>query len=145
MQLTKFTDYGLRILMYIARPSDTPYTIAEIAQNLQVSENHLVKIVHFMAKQQWIITTRGKGGGLRLHPDAPMLKLGDVIRILQGDQPIVECHNPPCVLRPQCGLKGILDQALNGFYRILNQYTLQDAITASPSPPAQVITLLNLT
>ena len=59
MQLNKFTDYALRILMYIAQPKEMPYTIAELANELQVSENHAMKIVHFMAKQDWLITTTG--------------------------------------------------------------------------------------
>lgn len=128
MQLNKFTDYALRILMYVARPSDVPYTIADIARDLHVSQNHLVKIVHFMGKQHWIVTIRGKGGGLRLNPEAKSLKLGEIVRTLQGHQQIVECNTPPCVLRSHCGLKGILDQALESFYQSLNQYTLGEVI-----------------
>ncbi len=133
MQLNKFTDYALRILMYVSRPSEMPYTIAEIAADLHVSQNHLVKIVHFMAKQEWIITTRGKGGGLRLNPKALDLTLGKIVRILQGDHQIVECNTPPCVLRSHCGLKGILDDALESFYQTLDQYTLADVLAAPPS------------
>ena len=133
MQLNKFTDYALRILMYISRPSEMPYTIAEIARDLHVSQNHLVKIVHFMAKQEWIVTTRGKGGGIRLNPKALELTLGKIVRILQGDHQIVECNTPPCVLRSHCGLKGILDQALESFYQSLDQYTLSDVLAAPPS------------
>jgi len=133
MQLNKFTDYALRILMYGSRPSEMPYTIAEIATDLRVSQNHLVKIVHFMAKQEWIITTRGKGGGLRLNPKALDLTLGKIVRILQGDHQIVECNTPPCVLRSHCGLKGILDDALESFYQTLDQYTLADVLAAPPS------------
>lgn len=58
-----------------------------------------------MAKQQWIITTRGKGGGIRLNPEALSSTFGDLVKILQGEVNIVECNNPPCILRPQCGLK----------------------------------------
>ncbi|HEE6386023.1 UNVERIFIED_CONTAM: Rrf2 family transcriptional regulator [Acinetobacter baumannii] len=145
MQLNKFTDYALRILMYVARPSDAPYTIAEIAQDLYVSQNHLVKVVHFMGKQEWIITIRGKGGGIRLNPKALDLKLGTIVRILQGDHQIVECNTPPCVLRSHCGLKGILDQALESFYQSLDQYTLGEVLqqpkSASDHPP---ITFLQL-
>ena len=133
MQLNKFTDYALRILMYVSRPSEMPYTIAEIATDLRVSQNHLVKIVHFMAKQEWIITTRGKGGGLRLNPKALDLTLGKIVRILQGDHQIVECNTPPCVLRSHCGLKGILDDALESFYQTLDQYSLADVLAAPPS------------
>ena len=131
MQLNKFTDYALRILMYISRPRESAYTIAEIATDLQVSQNHLVKVVHFMGKQNWLITTRGKGGGIRLHPNAVHLKVGEAVRTLQGENQIVECNNPPCVLRSQCGLKGILDQALEQFYQYLNQYTLGEVLARS--------------
>lgn len=133
MQMNKFTDYALRILMYISRPSEVPYTIAEIATNLNVSQNHLVKIVHFMGKQEWIITTRGKGGGIKLNPQSLNLKLGNIVRILQGDHQIVECHQPPCVLRIRCGLKGILDEALEQFYQSLDQYQLKDVLKAPPT------------
>ncbi|PPC05608.1 Rrf2 family transcriptional regulator [Acinetobacter pittii] len=136
MQLNKFTDYALRILMYVARPSDVPYTIAEIAKDLHVSQNHLVKVVHFMGKQEWIITIRGKGGGIRLNPDALNSNLGSIVRILQGDNQIVECNTPPCVLRSHCGLKGILDQALESFYQSLDQYTLGEVLQQSKLAPA---------
>ena len=147
MQLNKFTDYALRMLMYISRPKDTPYTIADIAKDLHVSQNHLVKIVHFMGKQDWIITTRGKGGGIQLNPTTLELKLGNIVRILQGDSAIVECNTPPCVLRSHCGLKGILDQAMQQFYQHLDQYTLVDVLhtpRAGASNQATLISLLNL-
>ncbi len=147
MQLNKFTDYALRILMYISRPRDVPYTIAEIAEDLHVSQNHLVKIVHFMGKQDWILTSRGKGGGLKLNPDALDLKLGTVVRILQDDKPIVECNTPPCVLRANCGLKGILDQALEQFYQSLDQYSLAEVLKTPPAHKKSshsAISLLNI-
>ena len=129
MQLNKFTDYALRILMYVAQPRDLPYTIAELAERLQVSQNHAMKIVHFMAKQEWLITTRGKGGGIRLNPASLNLQLGQIVRILQRDSNVVECNSPPCVLRPTCGLKGILDDAVEQFYASLDQYTLSEVVT----------------
>lgn len=147
MQLNKFTDYALRILMYISRPKETPYTIADIAKDLYVSQNHLVKIVHFMGKQEWIITTRGKGGGIQLNPATLELRLGAIVQILQGQNAIVECNTPPCVLRSHCGLKGILDQAMQQFYQSLNQYTLTDVLhtpRTGASGQANLITLLNL-
>lgn len=94
MQLNKFTDYALRTVMYISPPRDAPYTIAELAENLQVSQNHLVKVVHFMAKNEWIITSRGKGGGIRLNPDALSAQLGEIVKILQGNQEIIDCNSP---------------------------------------------------
>lgn len=149
MQLNKFTDYALRILMYVSQPRDTPYTIAEIAQDLYVSQNHLMKIAHFMSKQEWIIATRGKGGGIRLNPTTLNLRLGEIVRILQGEaHTVVECNTPPCVLRSNCGLKGILDQALQQFYQSLNQYTLADVLAPSYQShfsTSSPIGLINLT
>ena len=134
MQLNKFTDYAIRVLIYIAQPKEMPYTIAEIAEDLRVSQNHLVKIVHFMGKQDWLITSRGKGGGIRMNPQALPLSLGQIVRILQRETPIVECNTPPCVLRSNCGLKSILDQAMEQFYQSLDQYTLADVLSP-PHPP----------
>jgi len=128
MQLNKFTDYALRILMYVAQPRDLPYTIAELAERLQISQNHAMKIAYFMAKQDWLITSRGKGGGIRLNPAALKVQLGQIVRILQRDNQIVECNDPPCVLRTNCGLKGILDQAVEQFYTSLDQYILGDVV-----------------
>ena len=128
MKLYKFTDYALRILLSVFQPKALPLFFFFLAQALQVSENHLMKIVHFMAKQQWIITARGRGGGIRLNPESLHLRLGEIVRILQADQNIVECNTPPCVLRSNCGLKGILDQALDQFYHSLDQYTLADVL-----------------
>ena len=144
MQLNKFTDYALRILLYIAQPRDMPYTIAEIAEDLHVSKNHLVKIVHFMGQQDWIITTRGKGGGIQLNPQALSSQLGEIVRILQGDHQIVECNTPPCVLRSKCGLKGILDQALEQFYISLNRYTLNDVLNTSPKAKYSTLSAIPL-
>lgn len=145
MQLNKFTDYALRILVYISKPRDTPYTIAELAKSLEVSQNHLVKIVHFMSKREWITTIRGKGGGMYLNNATLELKLGEIVRTLQGDQQIVECNNPPCVLRPNCQLKGILNQALEQFYLSLEQYSLGQVLNMSPedqeNSPISFITL----
>ena len=130
MQLNKFTDYALRVLMYVAPERDVPYTIAEIATQLKVSENHLIKVVHFLAKQHWLITTRGKGGGVRLDPNVLQLPLGVMVQTLQGDAPIVDCYQPnACVLLPNCGLKGMLQRALFEFYQSLNQYTFAQALS----------------
>lgn len=146
MQLNKFTDYALRILLYISRPRDTPYTIAEIAQALHVSQNHLVKIVHFMAKQNWLITARGKGGGIRLNPETVNLGLGVVVRTLQGNAPIVECNIPPCVLKSNCGLKSILDDAIAQFHQHLDAHTVADIIrkSSTKSSDSSLIDLISL-
>lgn len=145
MQLNKFTDYALRILIYIAPSGNTPHTIPELAQNLSVSRNHLMKIVHFMAKENWLITARGKGGGVRINPEVLKASLGQMIRTLQRGNPIVECNSPPCVLREECRLRGILDKALEQFYLELDQYTIEQVLEKSFTRKANnIIDLINL-
>lgn len=133
MQLNRFTDLGLRVLMYLTQPArPTPFTISEMAEELIVSQNHLVKVVHFMSKQGWIKTTRGKGGGITLAMLPSNYRLGQVVKTLESNtssqNSLVGCNHPPCILRPSCQLKGALDQAMQVFFDHLDQYTLANAI-----------------
>lgn len=132
MQLTRFTDLGLRVLMYLThQPRTTPVTISEIAERFTISRNHLVKVVHFLGQQGWVITTRGKGGGLALAHAPASYRLGDLIRVMEGGRPLIDCAEPPCALREGCRLNTALDKALDAFYSSLNSYTLSDIVTAS--------------
>ncbi|MFL9608798.1 RrF2 family transcriptional regulator [Methylobacillus sp. Pita2] len=129
MQLTKFTDLGLRVLMYVSQHErNKPITISEIATQFNIPRNHLIKVVTFLNKTGWIQTTRGPNGGLRLGTDPASLRLGHVIRVLEGSVSLVNCQEPPCPLGGQCGLKHALDQGLNAFYEYMDTYTLQDVI-----------------
>ncbi|AUI66318.1 MULTISPECIES: Rrf2 family transcriptional regulator [Glaesserella] len=130
MQLSKFTDYAFRVLMYIVHHQDALHTIPQLAEQLHVSQNHLVKVVHFMAKQHWLITTRGKGGGIRVSSLVLSMPVGEVIRTLQGDPKLVDCNTPVCILKADCHLKNLLDEALEQFYQTLNQYTISQCIGA---------------
>ncbi|WP_454673610.1 RrF2 family transcriptional regulator [Achromobacter pestifer] len=130
MQLTRFTDFGLRVLMYLTQCRDRPaaVTIPEIAGRFDVSRNHLVKVVHFMAQREWVVTTRGKGGGLSLARAASEYRVGDLIRELEQQGPLIDCREPPCALDGSCRLSGVLAQTLNAFYDALNGYTLADLV-----------------
>jgi Rrf2 family nitric oxide-sensitive transcriptional repressor len=80
MKLTAFTDYSLRVLIYLATDTTRRATIAEIARSFDISENHLVKVVHFLGKQGWIETVRGKGGGIQLAMPPLQVNVGKVVR-----------------------------------------------------------------
>lgn len=132
MQITRFTDLGLRVLMYLSMGErDTARaTITELAERLAVSRNHLVKVVHRLAQLELVATTRGKGGGLALARPADQYHLGDVVRALEDNPSLIDCGAPPCVLARNCQLKSALDDALQAFFERLNQYTLADAVRA---------------
>ena len=141
MQLTRFTDLGLRVLMYLSHQDrETPVTISEIAERFAVSRNHLIKVVHFMALQGWLLAIRGKGGGLALGHAASYYRLGHVIKVLEGATELIDCAAPPCMLRGQCQLKALLDKAMDTFFTALDAYTLTDAVA---SPTSEAIVMLH--
>lgn len=130
MKLSKFTDYNLRVLIYLAIHADRLCTIQEIALAYQISENHLMKVIHHLAKQKTILSRRGKGGGIQLAHPANNINLSDVIRNAEGDSRLVKCHElgHSCCIAPMCQLPSIFEQALDAFYHNLARYHLSDVL-----------------
>jgi Rrf2 family nitric oxide-sensitive transcriptional repressor len=129
MKLTAFTDYSLRVLMYLAADPNQRATIAEIAAAYGISENHLVKVVHFLGKQGWIETVRGKGGGIQLARAPEAINIGRVVRDTEGAAVPAECFLPSggeCAITAACRLKHVLADAVKAFYLVLDRYTLAD-------------------
>ena len=133
MRLTQWTDYTLRVLMYCAacQTREQPVTITEIAENYGISRSHLTKIVQELAAQKLLETTRGRGGGMRLKKPASEVNLGAVVRATETDFTLVECFDPvqnQCRLSSHCGLKGVLSQAMQGYFSVLDGVTLADLV-----------------
>ncbi len=135
MKLTSFTDYNLRVLIYLALEREGLATVQAIAEAYGISENNLRKVVHHLAKSGVIESLRGKGGGIRLAVPAAAIRLGAVIRAAEGDGPIVECFasHANCKIAPNCKLAGILARSFAGLYSALDEYTLADLV-AQPAP-----------
>ncbi|HTH93928.1 MAG TPA: Rrf2 family transcriptional regulator [Rhodocyclaceae bacterium] len=130
MQLTRFTDFGLRMLMYLSKQDRaTPITIAEIAEQFQIPHNHLIKVANRLGKLGLINAMRGRNGGLTLAIPAEQIRLGQALRGLEGDTPLVNCEEPPCVLAGRCLLVGALRAGQMAFYDRMDQYTLADVST----------------
>jgi Rrf2 family nitric oxide-sensitive transcriptional repressor len=128
MKLTAFTDYSLRVLIYLAARPERRATIAEIADSFAVSEHHLTKVVHFLGKHGWLANVRGKGGGLSLARPPDSINVGDVVRHTEANA-IVECFEEgggECRIASLCRLRGVLDEAVAAFYAVLDRYTLAD-------------------
>jgi Rrf2 family nitric oxide-sensitive transcriptional repressor len=129
MRLTDFTDYSLRVLIYVAVRDDELVTIQEISDTLAIARGHLVKIVHQLGRAGYLNTTRGRAGGLRLGRPANRIKVGDVVRATEPDFRMVECFDTErneCVITAACGLRGVLGQALRAYMEVLDNYTLAD-------------------
>jgi Rrf2 family transcriptional regulator, nitric oxide-sensitive transcriptional repressor len=127
MHLTRFTDYGLRTLIYLAlRPGDLAST-AEISAAYGISENHMTKVVHTLGQAQLIETLRGRNGGLRLARPAARIGIGHVVRMMEPDLALVECQSGTnCAIGGCCRLDGIMREAMAALLAVLDRYTLAD-------------------
>lgn len=129
MRLTSFSDYTLRVLMYLALEPERLATISEIAEAYGISRNHLMKVVHQLARSGVVESLRGKGGGIRLARPAEEIHLGAVIRASEGKAPIVECLDTTansCCITAGCQLTSILERAFEAFFATLDEFTLAD-------------------
>ncbi len=128
MQLTRYTDYSLRVLMYLAVHPERLATITEISTAYAISRNHLVKVVHELGTLGFIQTQRGKQGGIRLAHAAADINIGEVVRKVEKNLNIVNCTEPRCPILPACDLKGVLFQARDAFMAVLDDYSLADLV-----------------
>ncbi|WP_434360809.1 nitric oxide-sensing transcriptional repressor NsrR [Parasalinivibrio latis] len=128
MQLTSFTDYGLRALIYLALlPEGELTSITRVTEVYGVSRNHMVKIIHRLGQEGLISTQRGKNGGIRLGKPAKDIVVGEVIRLLEPMQ-LVDCSPHFCHISPGCRLKDALQRATEAFLAELEHITLADLI-----------------
>jgi Rrf2 family nitric oxide-sensitive transcriptional repressor len=129
MRLMTFTDYSLRVLIYLGTHADQRASVGEIAQAYGISKNHLLKVILFLAAEGYVVTSRGKGGGVQLKTAPDRIRIGDVVRKSEAGSVLVECFSPDrsdCRIEGACLLRGALHKATQAFYAVLDTYTLAD-------------------
>lgn len=126
MRLTRYTDYAMRVLLYLGARPDRLCSIAEIATAYRISQNHLMKVVNDLARAGYIASVRGRSGGIRLARDAASINIGAVVRHTEDGFDLVDCGS--CVIAPACGLTSALREALGAFMAVLDSYTLADLL-----------------
>lgn len=131
MQLKRFTDLGLRVLVFLADKTDRPTALIDIADALQWNKNQLIKICRFMTKEGWLTAVRGRTGGLLLAKAPADYRLGDLVKTLEGVGVLVNCFEPMCPFVGACGVKRAIDEAQQAFFDDLNCRTLADVAAAS--------------
>lgn len=135
MRLTSFTDYGLRMLMRMASAPERAFSTAELADEFRLSRHHLTKIMQRLARGGVVETRRGSGGGAQLRRRPEHIRLGDVVRLLEEGQALVECFGADggcCTVQGCCNLKARLRRAEARFMDDLNQSTLADIALPAP-------------
>ncbi len=127
MQLTRYTDYAVRVLLHVgARDEGSLSSIAEIAEVYGISRNHLMKVVQDLGQAGFLNTVRGRGGGLKLGRPAGEITIGSIIRHTEGGFDLVDCS--ACLIAPACSLPKILNEATGAFLAVLDRYTLADVL-----------------
>jgi len=128
MRLTTYTDYTLRTLMYLARAAPEKVTIDDVAGAYGISRNHIMKIVHDLGRAGYVVTERGRGGGVRLACEPASVNVGAVARWAEGDGALVECFGSgnACCITSACVLRSALAEAREAFFTVLDGYTLAE-------------------
>lgn len=142
MRLTRFSDFSLRVLMYLSLNDGHLVTIRSISDAYGISRNHLMKVVSLLTRLGYLEAQRGPGGGIRLARKPFEINLADVIRDTEEDLDMVECFSSQgnCVLSPECRLQSIIQSSLDAFLGTLEKYTLQDLV----QPAGSLGKLLNI-
>jgi Rrf2 family nitric oxide-sensitive transcriptional repressor len=129
MQLTLHADYSLRVLLYLGSHPDRIVSTQEISKAYGISKHHLVRVVQRLSEAGYVTITPGRYGGVTLARDPAGIRIGDVVRATETNLALVECFDMKtntCVIANVCGLKGVLQEAVQGFLSVLDQYTLAD-------------------
>lgn len=134
MRLTRYTDYAMRVLIYLAARPDALCSIAEITRAYGVSQSHLMKVVNDLVNAGYLTSVRGRFGGIKLARDPRDINVGAVVRHTEDGFELVDCAD--CVIAPACGLTGALDEALAAFLAVLDGYSLHDLMTRRRSVAA---------
>ena len=127
MRLTRYTDYAMRVLLYLSARPDRLCSISEIARGYGISQNHLMKIVNDLVNAGYLQSVRGRAGGVRLARPASEINIGALVRHTEDDFDLVGCGS--CFIAPACGLTGVLGEATNAFLAVLDRYSLADVMT----------------
>lgn len=128
MQLSLYTDYSLRVLLYLGANQGRRVAMTEIADSYGISREHLRKVVHTLAQMEIIETFRGKNGGFILKKPPGDINIGQVVEATEQRKPLIDCESQPCILTASCSLKGMLGKAEMAFYDVLKEYSLADLL-----------------
>jgi len=132
MQLSRFTDFSLRVLLYLMINNKKRARLQEIADFYPIPLEHLRKVVHALSKSGYLKTYRGKNGGIELGKDPESIRIGDVIKHFENQQAFIDCEGLSCRLTAVCALKKALKHGQATLFDTLNTYTLADLVDTKP-------------
>jgi Rrf2 family nitric oxide-sensitive transcriptional repressor len=131
MQLTLHADYSLRVLLYLAENPDRLVPTEEISEAYGISRHHLVRVIQTLHEHAFVKVSAGRNGGSTLARAPAEIVIGQVVRQTEPNFRIVECFDlkaNTCPIVPVCKLRGVLADALEAFFKVLDGYTLADLV-----------------
>lgn len=135
MQLTRFSDYALRILLYLGAHGNEVVPASTISEAYGISAEHVAKIAKWLTQEGYVVAQRGKGGGICLAQEPESIRIGALIRQSEPHDDLVECFDrttSSCPVAPACRLKLALERAHRAFFAVLDEYTLADLLGNGP-------------
>jgi len=129
MKITTFSDYSLRILIYLAVHEETKSTATQIAKDYDISFHHIAKAAQWLAREGYVRSARGRSGGMELCYPPENINIGQLLKKAEADTAMVDCMRSDggqCCISPSCGLKFALFEAQTAFYAALDKYSLAD-------------------
>lgn len=128
--------YALRVLIDLAEnQSDGYIPMKDVAQRQNISLKYLERILPVLTKNNYIEGVRAKGGGYRLTRTPGEYRVGDILRLTEGDlAPVscLECGAAPCEREGECRTIGMWSR----FHTMINDYfdgiTIADLVRKAP-------------
>ena len=130
MRLTRFTNYSLRVLIYLGQNTQNRVTITQISEAYDISKNHLMKVVSNLTRLKIVSAQRGPGGGIQLNRIPEEISLNDVIRNTEKHFHDTDCETPVDIHNANADtrLKSYLMSAMQAYLDALGRFTLADVL-----------------
>lgn len=137
MHLTRYSDYAMRVLLYLGARPERQCSIAEVAKAYGISQSHLMKVVSDLVQAGYVASVRGRTGGIRLGMPPERIVIGELVRRTEGSLALVDCAS--CLMAPGCGLACVLGDAMDAFLAVLDRHTLADVIARRPEALGRLV------
>lgn len=131
LKLTRKLDYSILIMVHLAKQPDLPLSAKELAESYNLSPSLVANLLKTLSREGLIDSVRGKHGGYRLLRDPLDIRLGEIIRTVEGEFSLTECASPNmdsegCSLWGICPSKRPLQAIHNKIFSILETTTLSE-------------------
>lgn len=130
MKLSSKARYGLKACLALAENynDERPLSLPVFSAKAGVSEAYMEQIVVFLRKAGVIESVRGPVGGYYLTKPPKEVKVGEVLRALEGGLEFIDCINSPCEGGGDCKARMVWSRIYKNMNLVLDSFTLDDLL-----------------